>query len=117
LEDARQELHEIHRDTPRRKRSHRATRRAHRAVPRNLHLGLAQRRWDEAREAHLIEGAHPAELHPAAHDRVHERAPERQRRGLRIGREVEAGDEDTHAARRLAQGIEAPRPLLERRRA
>ena len=92
-----------------------APRRAHRAVAAHLHLRLAERRGHEPREAHEIERAHPAELHLAAHDRVRERAAERQRRGLLVLREVEAGHEHAHRARGLVQRVEAARPQLERR--
>jgi hypothetical protein len=112
LEDGREQLHEIGRGAPGRRHADAAPAGAHGAVPRDLHLRLAEGARDEAREGHLVHGADPAELDLTADDRVDERATERQRRRLRIGRELEAGNEDAHAARGLAQGIEAARAQL-----
>ena len=106
LEDARQQPREIASKRAAATTPESARRpRAHRPVARHLHLRLAERGRDQALEAHLIERPHPAELGPPSDDRVHQRAPEGQRRGLRVLREVEAGDEDAHAARSSAPEV------------
>ena len=83
--------------------SARTARRPARTVPSlaTSHLCLAERARNEAGESHGIQHAHPAELRPAADRGVHERPTEGQRGGLGVGGEVEAVNEDTHAARRL----------------
>jgi hypothetical protein len=98
LEDTRQKPSEIRRGPPRRNLPDRTPARTHGAVPEDLHFSLAEGARDEAGEAHPIHGADPAELHPAADDGVDQGAAEGQRCGLGVGREVEAGDENAHAA-------------------
>ena len=115
LEDAGQETCEIVRHVQRPELRQRPTTRAHRPVPRHLHLRLAERRRDEAREGRLLESPHSPELYAPADDCVHERPAVGQRRGLRVLREVEAWNEEAHPVRPLAERVEASRPELERR--